>query len=69
MACWIVSDPKLGRACFADSVTEVAFGPMFEDADAAEEFQEWLGHDPRRHSTDELCELKLNWMQSIEIGA
>jgi hypothetical protein len=64
MACWIIANDD--RACFADSVTEVAFGPLFHSQADAEAFWEWLGHDPRQHTTEELCDMKAKWDKSRE---
>lgn len=60
MACWTIDGGK-GQVCFADSVTEVAFGPLFESVEDAEAFSKWLGTDPRRFSTAELIEKKHRW--------
>lgn len=44
MGCRIIKDKKI--ACFYCSTSGVVFGPVI-DADVIEEFQSWLGEDPR----------------------
>ena len=36
------------------SVTDWAFGPLFEDGDQAQEFLDWLVYDPRSLSDAEM---------------
>jgi hypothetical protein len=38
----VLHDVQEGHACLYDSVTETAFGPLFEDGDAAEAFLGWV---------------------------
>lgn len=64
MACLILESDRF--TCFADSVTEVAFGPLFDSVEDAEAFQEWIGVDPRRWTTHQLCGLKAQWAKSRE---
>jgi len=49
------------RTAFFDSVTDTAFGPLYEDESEAESFLVWLeesGHpDPRTLNVDELANL------------
>jgi hypothetical protein len=57
MACRILYDKKYDEACFYDSVSQWAFGPIFggeiingkeyDAVDVAELFLDWLGKDPR----------------------
>jgi len=51
MGCRILSGTYDGTregACYVDSVTGTAFGPLFDSADDAEEFMEWLRADTKR---------------------
>lgn len=60
MSCRILED-KDGDACFYDSVTMTAFGPVI-DIEELKSFEEWLKEDPRKYSSKELwdkfCEFK-----------
>ena len=66
MALWTMYDGKLRRACLVDSVSETAFGPLFADEEECEDFLEWLGHDPRKHTTTDLVNLKNKWLKEQE---
>ncbi len=47
--------PFLTSACLWDTVSDFAFGPMFQDADEATEFLGWLApRDPRDIKDGEL---------------
>ena len=45
------------------STIGVAFGPLFEDHDAAQAFLEWLGRDPRQYTAEGLREIHDTWRQ------
>lgn len=87
MACWILAasdDNYPGEkfaefAVFADSVTEVAFGPLIRPSEdgtrsaieQAQDFASWLqnfGHadDPRRLTTEELIALYSKYLDTNE---
>jgi len=57
----ILYDSEREHACLYDSVTEFAFGPLFEDEDEAEQFLRWLeahdGRDARRLSDDDMINM------------
>ena len=49
------------------SVSDWAFGPIFEDEDAAQEFLDWLGDtDPRVFSDQELRAKYHTWLEERE---
>jgi hypothetical protein len=70
MACGIFVGHRDGyegsvEGCFLyDTVTEWAFGPMFESVEECREFLAWLGAevDPRRFATRELEEHYNRWL-------
>ncbi len=41
--------------CLYDSVTGLAFGPVFEDESQADEFIDWLTVDPRSYTSEQLA--------------
>jgi hypothetical protein len=53
------------RVSLYDSVTSIAFGPIFEHEDdareAADAFLEWLPNDARTYSQAELIEKHADW--------
>lgn len=55
-------------ACIYDSVTMWAFGPIFEDAEQAEEFLQWLPRqpDPRLYTDRELSGKYSDFLQYLE---
>lgn len=53
-------------ACFADTVTDWVFGPIFDDVLSAEMFTSWLAEvkgveDPRRLTDGEMEDLYSEW--------
>lgn len=50
MGCRIIDGGDDGAVLYC-STSMIAFGPVFESADHAEDFLKWLGSDPR-HLTD-----------------
>lgn len=55
MGCRIIRDKDDEYEVFYCSTTMVAFGPvMYGDA---EEFYQWLKHDPRKYTVNELDDL------------
>lgn len=44
-------------AVFYDSVTDVTFGPIMDDLEEAESFEEWLEKDARAYDVKELIRL------------
>lgn len=64
MACRILRNETYNEACFYDSVTMTAFGPVV-DCNELEEFQEWLKDDPRGYTSsalwDKFCEFRKTW--------
>jgi len=73
MGTHILSDGPVGRAVLYDSVTEWAFGPLFEDADDAEAFLSWLqsfhGEDPRILDEPVLKERLNEWETRRRLGS
>jgi hypothetical protein len=61
-----IADGTAKAAVFYDSVTNTAFGPLFEDADEAEaffqSFRQYHG-DPRMYSTAELVDALQRWRE------
>jgi hypothetical protein len=55
MGCRILED-KNGYACFYDSVTMTAFGPV-TDVETLEQFEKYLNNDPRVYTNLGLEEL------------
>lgn len=55
-------------ACLYDSVTMWAFGPIFEDADQAKAFLDWLppSVDARMFSDKELEQKHADFLQHLE---
>lgn len=49
------------NACLYCSVTDMAFGPLFEDEGEAEDFLAWLMTDPRKLSANDLIDLVAVW--------
>lgn len=54
MGCRIISDPVDNVAAFYDSVSGIAFGPIFDNhvdaQEAAEDFLDWLDMRMRREA-------------------
>lgn len=48
-------------ACLVDSVTGVAFGPVFDTHDGAQAFLEWLPGDARALSPGDLAQQIAEW--------
>ena len=51
------------NACLYCNTTDWAFGPLFEDADQAERFLEWLPDDARTYSDKRLEQLFYDFRQ------
>lgn len=49
------------RVALVDSVTETAFGPLFDDEDDAADFLDWLPRDAREYDAGELARLHSRW--------
>ena len=67
----IAFDPDDPVAVLWDSVSGVAFGPVFESApgtttarDDAQAFVDWLPEDARKYTTEELEILKAEWEEA-----
>ena len=59
---------RVGVAMY-DSVTDTAFGPVFEDEGSAGEFLDWClewHDDPRKFSPDELDDFVAEWRRESE---
>jgi hypothetical protein len=58
-------DPDLGKAVMYDSVTDTAFGPLFESAEDIEAFLAWLhdetATDPRQMADALLTSWLIKW--------
>lgn len=46
---------QIGATVWVDSTTNLAFGPLFDHADQADEFHDWLEADPRGFTDAELA--------------
>lgn len=60
----ILYDPDEPAACLWDSVSDWAFGPVFEGESAftdAQAFIEWLPEDARKYEQNDLWELYGQW--------
>lgn len=55
---------KEGATVMIDSVTETAFGPIFDSWDDAEEFVQWLPNDARRYEPGDLITQMGIWERS-----
>ena len=62
MGCRILDAGPDGAVLY-DSVTMVAFGPVFSSADHAEAFLEFLGEDPRGMAETAVIEKYAEWLQ------
>lgn len=60
MGCRILSGED-GAVLYC-STTMVAFGPVFESEDHAEDFIKWLGDDPRHYTQAELADKYTLWL-------
>ena len=65
MGCRII-EGKNGDACFYNSCTMTAFGPVV-DIEELESFEKWIGSDPRLYSSKELWSNFLVFKKSQEI--
>lgn len=68
MAIWRITGELEGEpaACMVDSVTMLAFGPIFESIEDVDSFLEWMekehpGKNARGLSGDDLKELQAAW--------
>lgn len=53
-------------ACLYCSTSMWAFGPIFEDAIAAQEFLDWLVDDARKFSDKQLKDKYHDWLEERE---
>lgn len=61
MSVRLVAQEPEAATCLYDSVTMVAFGPVFDTVEKAEDFLGWLGTDPRRLTTVRLAAFYSQW--------
>lgn len=64
MSVGIIGDAN--RAALYCDTTDVAFGPVFESTDHAEDFLAWLGRVGRADETGEALPGKLAWLVGID---
>lgn len=57
-----VLEGKDGSAVLYCSTTSWAFGPLFEDGEAADDFLRWLKADPRAHDDEWLQRKHSEWL-------
>jgi hypothetical protein len=53
-------------AVIFDSVSGWAFGPVFDDYDAAQAFLDWLPDDARRYAGADLQRKHGDWLKTLE---
>lgn len=54
MSCRVISNCEDDMACFYCSTTMLAFGPVMQNEEEANDFLKWLPVDPRRYPDSEL---------------
>lgn len=71
MGCRILTGEYDGyrtQACMVDSVTETAFGPLFDSYEDCEDFIQYVqrrtGHDPRRLDWGQLDDAHTRWLET-----
>lgn len=63
MGLQIIIDDSTGIQAFMCNTTDVAFGPVFQSDESAEEFLDWLGTDPRGLEDAELSSKVNEWRE------
>ena len=71
MSVRVLSDVQQDMSCLYDSVTETAFGPVFQSMDEAERFLDWLTtgsliNDARRLEDGEWSPVLSAWQEHDE---
>ncbi len=68
MGCRLLHDRSLGYACWYDSVTDTAFGPVFlNGAEEAEDFGKWLDANRSQIIWAEYAMGKRHWASDQEV--